>query len=327
MSQKQAGSIAAAQTLNPRASASEQVRRFIDRRTNMHRRDCENQRALNNAAQLTEEERHVRSHARTTLMDRLGVQADVERLIELSRSRRDRVKRALSTIPALGVLDIPGVPFSPSDGVDVWWAMTSWYYPSAEATVYMDDDGVHLAASFESDDGDLHTFSIRVVAHFGIGMDRLPALGRSYLSNPVFDVSGPAYGFAMHSGLYDFGDTWSKCWLTMKQTVFAFPISEPSPPPPPGVLQVIAVVGQPVGVASDSRTVIFTETGDATHVNLPGLMSLPATFFLPEGTASLLFELEWRFDIQIEDGFLYLGHRPEAPVCNVRHPQWRIRAL
>jgi hypothetical protein len=44
-------------------------------------------------------------------------------------------------------------------------------------------------------------------------------------------------------------------------------------------------------------------------------MGLPLSFFLPKTARSLLFEMEWRFDVQIEDGLLYLGHRPDGPVC------------
>jgi hypothetical protein len=98
--------------------------------------------------------------------------------------------------------------------------------------------------------------------------------------------------------------------------------AEPGPPTP-GVLQL--VVGQPIGTATDSRSIVFTEDGSAVHANFPGLMALPVTFFLPDNARSLLFEMEWRFDVQIEDGLLYLGHRPDGPVCTIQHPQWPIR--
>jgi hypothetical protein len=69
-----------------------------------------------------------------------------------------------------------------------------------------------------------------------------------------------------------------------------------------GVLQLL--VGQPLGTATDSRSVVFTEDGSVVHANFPGLMGLPLSFFLPETARSLLFEMEWRFDVQIEDGLL-----------------------
>jgi hypothetical protein len=68
--------------------------------------------------------------------------------------------------------------------------------------------------------------------------------------------------------------------------------------------------------------------GGAEFANLPGLMSLPVTFFLPQTADSLLIELEWQFDFQLEgDARLHLGHTQEAQVCTIRHPQWPLREL
>lgn len=145
--------------------------------------------------------------------------------------------------------------------------------------------------------------------------------GRNYLSNPVFEVTGEAYGYVGIKLPFNWGYNWSKCWLNTKQTVFSF--SDP-PPRTDGIIQ--AIIGLPVAATSDSRQLIFIEDGYPETVNLPGLMALPAAFFLPETVGSLFFELEWQFDMQLEgDALLYLGHTSDAQVCTIRHPQWAIR--
>jgi len=308
---------------NAHGEPSHSARVFMEERARRILQDLNHDHVLSEAALATTEERAIKKKLLTNLLERLGGSADYERLRALKKDRLEKVKRLLS---ALSVLDSPGKPGSfpdPAlDSVQVWWANTTWWYPPGESTMWMDGAGVHVAAHFESDDGDLHTYSIRVLANFEISTDRMPARGRVYLSNPAFDVSGPAYGFTAQSGLYDFGDSWSKCWLNTRQTVYMF--TDPGPPTP-GVLQLL--VGQPLGTATDSRSIIFTEDGSAVHANFPGLMGLPVTFFLPETARSLLFEMEWRIDVQIEDGLLYLGHRPDGPVCTIQHPQWPIRQL
>jgi hypothetical protein len=313
MEEKGAGAFAVAEMRNEKTYPSTEGLAFMDDRTRYHLCDIEYHHSLHERMRPTKEERDLRSRLRSSLIDKLGVREEYERLRRLVRDRADANRH----FPHL-ITDEPGAsihPFSDPDEevVTVWWAKTSWFFPPGEATMWMDGDGVHVAAHFESDDGDLHKPSIRVVAQYEVGPNRMPPKGRRYLSNPVFDVSGPAYGFTAQSGFFDFGDSWSKCWLNMKQTVFTVTGFD-------GIIRTLAS-------NTDSRTVIFTEDGDAVHANLPGLMGLPVEFFLPENADALIFELEWRFDIQIEDGLLYLGHRPEAQVCTIRHPQWPIRAL
>jgi hypothetical protein len=309
---------------NADGEPSHSARVFMEERARRIAQDQKHDHALNEAILATEEESALKTKLLTHLLERLGGSADYERLRALKKDRLERVKKLLSAFPVLDSPGTPGGPFSnpDPDSVQVWWANTTWWYPAGESTMWMDGTGVHVAAHFESDDGDLHSYSIRVLAHFEISAERMPAKGRAYLSNPAFEVSGHAFGFTAQSGLYDFGDSWSKCWLNIRQTVFMF--TDPGPPTP-GVLQLL--VGQPLGTATDSRAVVFTEDGSAVHANFPGLMGLPLSFFLPETARSLLFEMEWRFDVQIEDGLLYLGHRPDGPVCTIQHPQWPIRPV
>ena len=331
MNEKEIGAFAVAEMHNEKLYPSHEARAFMNDRTALHLRDLEYRHSLYEEMRPTREERDIKSRLHSSLLDKLGARDDYERLRQLERERLD----ANRILPRLFPLDRPGSVVHPhsdpaEDGIMVWWAKTSWFFPTTKATIWMDGDGVHIAAKFEIDDGDLHKYSIRVVAQFEVRADRMPPKGRNYLSNPVSEVSGQAYGFVGGGGLLDFGDTWSKCWLNTKQTVFTFAGFDESPePPPPGTIGVQVVVGQVVGFTSDSHQLIFSETGNPDVGDLPGLMGLPVTFFLPATAVSLLIELEWQFDVQIEGGhaLLWLGHTPAAQVCTIKHPQWTIRGV
>lgn len=310
MYEQKTGVFAMAEMRNDKTFPSAEGLAFMEDRTKYHLRNLEYRHLVSERMRPTREERYLKSRLRSRLIDRLDVRDDFERLQQLGRDRVDAGRFSLT-------LDEPGFvrdhTFSnpTGDGVMVFWARTSWFFPRHNfVTMWMDGDGLHLTAHFDSEDGDLHTHSIQVVAQYEIRPDRMPPKGRNYSSNPVFEVSGPVYGNTGPTSLWDLGDTWSKCWLNTKQTVFTVTSFD-------GIIRT-------AGSNSDSRQVIFLEDSGAVHEDLPGLMGLPVDFPIADADA-LIIELEWRLDIQIENGFIVLGHQPEAEVCTIRHPQWNIR--
>jgi hypothetical protein len=313
MNEKETGAFAVAEMRNEKTNPSEEARAFMDDRTKLHLRDLEYRHAFHEAMRPTKEERDIRARLQASLLDKLGGRKDFEHLRQLARERI-RAHRHPSFVSLLDGLESMITPFGDpaADGVEIWWAKTTWFWPVTKATVWMDGTGLHIAAKFELDDGDLHNYSIRVVAQFIVGAERMPPKGRNYLSNPVSETVGKAYGYTLPGGLFDFGDNWSKCWLNTKQTVFTLTGFD-------GIVKT-------VGFTSDSRQLVFIEDSYPQHVGLPDLRGLPVIFFLPVSTDALVVELEWEFHIQLEgEAGLWLGHQPEADVCTIRHPQWTIR--
>ena len=305
MDKKATGAFSVADMVNEKTNPSDEVRTFMDERTKLHLRDLEYRHSLHEDLRPTKEERDIKSRLQASLLDKLGGRDDFERLRQLARDRiiANRNISPVSLLGGPGSMNRP-FPAPAAHGVEMWWAKTTWFWPTNKATIWMDADGIHIAAKIELDDGDLHKYSIRVVAQFEVGADRMPPKGRNYLSNPVSEVLGKAYGYTLPGGLFDFGDNWSKCWLNTKQTVFA---------------------SNTIISTSDRRQLIFIEDSYPENVDLPGLHGMPVRFFIPATANTLVIELEWEFHIQLEgEAGLWLGHQPEAEVCTIRHPQWAI---
>jgi hypothetical protein len=288
---------------------------FIDARNRFHALDLD-ERYASESNSPSKEERDLKSDLYSKVVDKLGVQKDLDRLQQLRAKRLESLRKT----PTDSNLHEPGATryFNETTNQNdtwVWWAKTMSWCEATVATIWMDEAGTHIAASADSNTGNLYKTSIKVISQYVIAPDRLPPSNRKYLSHPVFTLTGPVWGSAMlYTLLFEFGDTWAKCWLHMKQTVFMLSGGFD------GIQNTLAS-------NHDSETLIFIEDIDLKRVNLPGLRGLPVEFYLPERAEALIFELEWQFDIQVENGGINLGHTPEAQSCTILHPQWAIRAL
>lgn len=266
-------------------------------------------------------EREIKAKILSALLERLDLTDDAQRLRHLANERiaAQQNRSPLSTYaalwPLIGTMADTIIPHATAG--EMWWSHTVFFYVSSQAALWVDPDGDHVAAKFDLDDGDLHKYWIRIVAYFVLDEDRMPPGGRPYVSNPLSEVLGSVYGFTLPNDLFNFGDNWSKCWLNMKQTVFAIPKLDP------GVMW-NATLGL---TAKESRTLVFNEDGYPEHVALPGLVSMPPVkFLMPAEPQAVNIELEWEFEVQLEGASgLWLGHSEQAPSCVIRHPQWFIQ--
>lgn len=315
------------QTENSQFKARDAVQKFIADRVSLHRDSLIQQHLRTLRLRRSHEELKLRKGLQDRLIETLGAREDVERLRELARARLVPILDLPLLDPHVpkppsGVWVDPNLPTPPNIGSvgEMWWAYTNIFYPMEYASAWFDSDGDHVAANIPSSDGDLKKYSIRILAHFELSADRMPSGNQFYLTNPVSEVIGKVYGFTLSPALFDFGDHWAKCWFTTRQTLFVFP-----PPATTNGLIATMAVGT---TASESRNLFFIEDGYPDIKALPGLLAMPPLrFFLPANTFSVVSELEWEFQIQLEgDGAgVWVGHLDGAPSCIVRHPQWTIR--
>jgi hypothetical protein len=325
MDETQGSTLITKQVANECFTPSEQVLAFLDDRIAQHRHLLECQHELQERLRPTREERAIRARLRERMIAKLGARAraDISRLRELAEERSSMLQNfalsnpVLSLTPILSPLGNPPVLSDVNRDPWMWWARTTFFYQPHEASMWYAEDGVHIAALFQTESGDLQKRGLRVVAQYELGAERMPEGNRHYLSAPVAEVLGTARGYASESGIFDFGDEWAKLWLNTKQTVFVLPKL--------GEAGIAVAVGQ---VSVESRRLIFIEGGGVESAVMPGLIGMPPIrFFLPPDTFSIIVELEWSFDVQLENrSFIYIGHSQAAPSCVLKHPQWPLLA-
>lgn len=319
--------IATEEIVNEHSAASEQTRAFIGERIAGHRRLHQYRHELSEMQRPTAEERAIRARLRDRMTKKLRSRREVERLHELAEQRRRMLHNsALSNLEfqldtgQLHPLDNPPTATGSSADQLMWWAYTTYFYSPQEASMWAAQDGDHIAAAFETTSGDLQKHQIRVLAHYTMERDRLPEDGKVYLSAPVAEIFGKAEGYATETGILDFGDQWAKLWLTTRQSICV--LSAPKPP-----LSLVEV--REAKAAAETRTLIFIENGGFDSTYMPGQIGMPPVrFSLPPDSGAVVAELEWSFDVQLENqSLIRIGHSSEASSCQLNHAQWPLTAV
>jgi hypothetical protein len=162
-------------------------------------------------------------------------------------------------------------------------------------------------------DGDLHTTYFGVKSNFVVSSTRIPpSSSGQWYSPPYALIYGGIEGRTSPGGIFWGGNSWSKCWMHRIQTLWQNPFG----PAGSGPVQ--------VGYAIETETLIFEENQDRlVQAAMPGYKVMPpVTMRNLDLGLDLWAQIELKFEIQVEDGFLWMN-----PQVQVQTPQWTLYAL
>jgi hypothetical protein len=206
----------------------------------------------------------------------------------------------------------PTVADPVTDRGRMWWAHSEWSTAQSpiELFGFWDNDasGVKFVGQIVWDDGDLLSGVVaRARGIFGLGSDRLPPAGQ-YFSRPTASLVGDVAGATGGSPFIGLTDQWSKCWLTVSQTVFN-------------------AAGQKLATASEPRELFFLDGRFSDQVvPLPGTIAFPMTSFSIKPGDAISIVLEIAFSIQLEgDHALFrFGNWGGSVPAFFHTPQWML---
>lgn len=188
--------------------------------------------------------------------------------------------------------ELTPVDFAPSStdraSHDFWLANSQWWHPGdADWRAEPREDGLHFTGHLTHDSGDLRFANFGSVSFFELQPERIPASGSGlWRSAPHVELFGGLVGQTINGGFFS-GDQWSKCWLSLRQTILQFGFG-PNP----------VAIGQALG----GRNLMFLEGESLTAFpRFSGFEGMPVLDFGNiNGSLSLWAHLEVRFDIQVE---------------------------
>jgi len=256
----------------------------------------------------------------TDLIDSSGLLGGirVEQLQAMRDKARSRVTNELRAepreAPALNVQPVKFQTDTPTHGDNHFWLASFYNYIAPDMAVTSDYNGVYFTGGPNETDGNLHTYFFGIKSNFVVSSSRIPpsASGQWY-SPPYVNIYGGIEGHTSPGGILWGGDSWSKCWMHRIQTLWQNPFG------PPGSTKPVQV-----GYAIETETLIFEENQDRlTQVAMPGYKVMPPVTMRHIDTGlDLWAQIEVKFEIQVEDGFLWMN-----PQVQVQTPQWTLYAL
>jgi hypothetical protein len=180
--------------------------------------------------------------------------------------------------------------------------------------------GFCFAGSIHVNSGSLQRRFLTVQAQFDLPATRIPAsLHGNVFSLTRADTQGLVHG-AVWGDMFSFGDQWSKCWMNVRQTIFA---------------QIPGMVWPFNGflpIASNATSFNLLDLDDHIQVGtnrLPGLIAMPIVGFPVGPGVNLQAVLEFWFDIQMEgdDSNMTFGFEPPSFSNMVQTFQWKLSKM
>jgi hypothetical protein len=310
--------------VNPQASLSQKTISAMAQRRELHHKAIAERFAAKQLLKSTDEERALRTRIRSELVAKVDAHS-IEKMRQERQLRFNKAQELYHNVKVFQptVLGLDPTPKDSSGIGTLFWAATSVSVasPTAGALVAFFQDGLlRFGGDIEVQSEDLHYGSMHVFAQFGLGPDRMPE-GLNFVSNPFINVFGILDG-AVFPGFFDFGDQWSKCWLTMTQTVLA-PVTFD------GIPAYIIL-----GTNSSTVALIFIESNFSIAMErhtFPGFIPLPPVNVqlnsLPRITG-IEIDLAINFDMQLEgDQSSLLFHDSDGGTDSLQTFQWDLQPV
>lgn len=152
-------------------------------------------------------------------------------LKEMQQQRTDKYLQAAVEGPGVEPSTGHGLQnYSPSapPTADFWWAETRVFPPSRGAKVEFTSSGLKInmfVKTLPPHEGDPFNMSFRIESLFGVGPERLPpplppSSTRTWGIAPQYPLTGAIEGHTSPGGIFWGGDSWAKCWMNRRVTLF-----------------------------------------------------------------------------------------------------------
>jgi hypothetical protein len=245
--------------------------------------------------------------------------ADLAEMRNLDDKRMSQIMHHLATIDTAyhapqGLSALHTLDGKPDGVAEFWWGQTNWKTNDLRISSYWDEQaGLRFTGSLNPED----VFTRRhftALAQFDLSADRIPSsLLGAVVSAPKINILGAVRGVTNH-GFLDFGNQWCKCWLNLRQSVWAYGS---------GINKTSRVIASNQSVLP----LILIDGDDFVDTYLPGTINMPAVQFNIYNGWNLQVELELWFDIQLlgDNTLFSLGQTALFPTNLIQTPQWLLQ--